>query len=101
MKNTTNIDRLDLLNQEIVNTFPGISSKKFPIYIRYLREDNIFGLLYFNKKDNFILGIVSEKSYFDKVEDAGWMKYKEIKYCVNIQINDDFKSIINQIKKNL
>ena len=44
-------ESLNRINELILNMYPGMEARFFPIYVRYLKNGELFGLLYFNKKE--------------------------------------------------
>jgi hypothetical protein len=95
---TTNEARVNDIHERVLKLASNISFRVFPIYIRYLKGDDLFALLYINLKDYNELGIATHNKISDRFEDASWMKYKEIKYSVKISNNDDLDSLFKQIK---
>lgn len=89
------------LNDLILKMYPNMEARFFPIYVRYLKDGNLFGLLYFNRRDYFVLGIATQKKFSNNSSDASWMKYKEIKYAIDINSDANFEKTINEIKDNL
>lgn len=98
---TANEERVNEVHQRILMLADKISFRIFPIYIRYLKGDDMFALLYFNLKDHCELGIATPNKIFDRFEDAGWMKYKEIKYSIRIKKDEDLNKLFQQIKSNI
>jgi hypothetical protein len=98
---TKNVERVNEIHEKIITLSNDISFRIFPIYIRYLRGDDMFALLYFNLKEYNELGIVIPNKISKQFEDASWMKYKEIKYSVKIKNDDDLEALFGQIKSNV
>lgn len=78
-----------------------LSYRIFPIYIRYLDGENMFALVYFNKKEYFEFGLACESKISSQFEDASWMKYREIKYSIKIFDKDNLDSLFRKIKSNV
>ena len=98
---TTSVERVNEIHERILKLDKDINFRVFPIYIRYLKGDDLFALLYFNPKDYNELGIATENKISDRFQDASWMKYKEIKYSIKITNNEDIDKIFQQIKSNI
>lgn len=98
---TTNAERVNEVHERILMLANKISFRIFPIYIRYLKGDDMFALLYFNLKDYCELGLATLNKISARFEDAGWMKYKEIKYSVKINKDEDLDILFKQIKSNI
>lgn len=98
---TTNAERVSEIHERVLKLSEDISFRIFPIYIRYLKGDAMFALLYFNLKDYNELGIAISDKISSQFEDASWMKYKEIKNSIKIKSNDDLDVIFKQIKASL
>lgn len=98
---TTNTERVNEIHERVLQLSDDISFRIFPIYIRYLKGDDMFALLYFNLKDYNELGIATNNKISDAFEDASWMKYKEIKYSTKIKNDDNLDPLFKQIKASL
>lgn len=98
---TTNAERVNEVHKRILMLADNISYRIFPIYIRYLKGDDMFALLYFNLKDYCELGIATSNKISDEFEDAGWMKYREIKYSIRIGKDEDLNLLFQRIKSNI
>ena len=75
--------RLREINTRIIGLGSNIVAREFPIYIRYLKEDEIFASLYVPSEEYFEVGFNMSKKISDDFIDASWMKYDNIKYSIN------------------
>lgn len=96
----SNINRLNLIHERIIGLADKLNYRIFPIYIRYLKGENMFGLIYFNKKEHFEFGFAS-KNISNQFEDASWMKYPEVKYSIKIFDNDNLDIVFQKIRCNV
>ena len=97
----SNSQRINEIHENILNLGDDLTFRIFPIYIRYIKGDDVFGLLYINIKDYCELGIATDKKISDRFEDASWMKYSEIKYSIKITNDDNLDKIFKTIKENI
>lgn len=97
----SNIIRLNLIHNGVMGLSAQLNYRIFPIYIRYLKGENMFALLYFTNKEYFELGFASNKNALNQFDDASWMKYPGIKYGIKIFEKDNLYDLFKKIKSNI
>lgn len=96
------LNKLPILNkvhQKILTLNQNIEFRVFPIYIRYIKNDSIFAILYFKNKELLELGLnIDNKPSNDFIEAKG-MGYKEIRYKIFIDKKTNLNKIFSFLKK--
>jgi hypothetical protein len=98
------LKRANDIHERILKLSDNLSFHIFPIYVRYLKGDELFALLYFNinkSKDIFVLGIATPNKISKRFEDASWMKYRKINYCTKINADENLDTLFDQIKSKI
>jgi hypothetical protein len=94
---TLNSERVDDIHKRVLKLSPDITFRIFPIYIRYLKGDNMFAILYFNNQQYNELGVVADNAFSVKCGDASWMKYAGVKYSVKIMNDENLTALFKEI----
>ena len=95
----SNLRRFKKINSRIINLGYNIVAREFPIYVRYLKDDDIFALLYAPSEEYFEVGFNINKKISSDFIDASWMKYDNIKYSVRIYEDTNIDKLFNVLNK--
>ena len=90
---------LTKVHKRILSLDQNIEFRFFPIYIRYVKNDSIFAILYFKNKELLELGLNIDNKPSNEFIEAKGMGYKEIKYKVLIDKKTNINKIFSFLKK--
>lgn len=96
------LSKLPILNkvhQKILSLNKNIEFRVFPIYIRYIKNDTIYAILYFKKKELLELGLNVDNKPSNEFVEAKGLGYKEIKYKVLINEETNLNKIFSFLKR--